>query len=100
MGMTLVSMPRAESRGSATVREHLPRQDISCIAATLRCLLKVLLSIVVSCLFGLVKIIQQKNKEDNGTKGNGLIPVGDKPVCTFGTIVSFDAFNEKKKVFE
>jgi hypothetical protein len=38
VGMTLVSIPALDRIGSATVREHLPKQDISWIAATLFCL--------------------------------------------------------------
>ena len=34
VGMTAVSMPIAEIIGRATVREHLPKQEISCIETT------------------------------------------------------------------
>jgi hypothetical protein len=32
VGITLTSIPAADIIGSATVKEHLPKQDMSCIA--------------------------------------------------------------------
>ena len=40
VGMPAHSMPAAEIIGNATVSEHLPKQDISWIAATLFCIIK------------------------------------------------------------
>ena len=40
VGKAQVSIPKAEIIGIATVSEHLPKQEISWIAATLFCIIK------------------------------------------------------------
>ncbi len=50
VGITLVSMPAAERIGSATVREHFPKHEMSWTARTLFCLFAMIRTPFAPCM--------------------------------------------------